>query len=44
VLNGYSLQADVDEQEKVILAVASGMLDRAGFEAWLRSRVTKAGP
>jgi death-on-curing protein len=44
MLNGFSLQADVDEQEKVILDVASGGLDRDGFEAWLRSRVSQAGP
>lgn len=44
VLNGHSPLADVDEQEKIIIAVASGMLDRDGFEAWLRTRVSKAGP
>jgi death on curing protein len=44
VLNGLALHADVEEQEKVILAVASGNLDRPAFEAWLRTKAAKAGP
>nr|VFK17268.1 MAG: death on curing protein [Candidatus Kentron sp. LPFa]VFK32516.1 MAG: death on curing protein [Candidatus Kentron sp. LPFa] len=39
VLNGYEIDADVDEQEQVILAVAAGELSRAEFTAWLRPRV-----
>ena len=40
LLNGFSVEADVDEQESVVLAVASGSLDRLGFEKWLRKRTT----
>lgn len=43
-LNGLALHASLDEQEKIILAVASGNLDRPAFEAWLRTKVAKAGP
>lgn len=38
VLNGYELIATVDEQEQIILSVADGMLDRAPFTEWVRSR------
>jgi death-on-curing protein len=41
VLNGLEVRASVDEQERVILEVASGRLDREGFARWLRSRVTQ---
>ena len=40
VLNGYEIQASVDEQERIILRLAAGELDRAAFTAWLRSRIT----
>nr|VFK44626.1 MAG: death on curing protein [Candidatus Kentron sp. SD]VFK49614.1 MAG: death on curing protein [Candidatus Kentron sp. SD] len=40
VLNGYEIDADVDEQEQVILAVAVGELSRAEFAAWLKPRLT----
>lgn len=35
-LNGFEIEASVDEQEEVILRVAEGTLDRAGFTEWLR--------
>ena len=41
VLNGYEINAPVDEQERIILSVAAGALDRAEFTEWLRGRVTK---
>ena len=41
LLNGYELRASVDEQEKIILDVASGVLDRSDFENWVRERTTK---
>jgi len=44
VLNGFALRADVDEQEKVVLAIASGSMSRDAFETWLRANVTKTGP
>jgi death-on-curing protein len=40
VLNGYEIQASVDEQEGIILRLAAGELDRAAFTAWLYSRIT----
>jgi death-on-curing protein len=39
VLNGHELSADVDEQERVFLAVAAGTLDRPGFTAWVAAHV-----
>nr|VFJ66299.1 MAG: death on curing protein [Candidatus Kentron sp. FW] len=39
VLNGYEIDAGVDEQERVILAVAAGEFSRAEFTAWLRPRL-----
>jgi len=43
VLNGYEIDATVDEQERVILSVASGELGRADFTNWLVARATKLG-
>lgn len=41
--NGYTLRASVDEMESIIMRVAAGELDRAGFVAWVRvRRVRKA--
>jgi death-on-curing protein len=37
LLNGYELDADVDEQEQVILGVASGTLSRSQFTDWIRT-------
>ncbi|WP_414542872.1 type II toxin-antitoxin system death-on-curing family toxin [Nostoc sp. CCY0012] len=36
ILNGMEISASVDEQEQVILAVASGDLGREDFGEWLR--------
>jgi len=38
VINGFELQADVDEAEKVILDVASGAMSRHDFVAWVKLR------
>jgi len=35
VLNGYEIHADVDEQERIFLALAAGKLAREEFEGWL---------
>ena len=35
LLNGYEIQALVDEQEKVIIGVASGKISRIEFSEWL---------
>ena len=41
ILNGWVLNADVDEQERVVLSVAAGQMNRSDFTAWLRTK-TKA--
>lgn len=40
ILNGLEIRASVDEQEQVILAVASGVLGRKAFAEWLRHHAT----
>ncbi len=42
VLNGFEIDAPVDEQEQVILQVAYGESGRPEFTDWLRSRIVKA--
>ena len=39
VLNDYEIHASVDEQERIVLEVASGKMDRPTFLAWLRLHV-----
>lgn len=39
LLNGFELFADVDEQERIILAVAAGDLRRDDFTDWVREHV-----
>lgn len=39
VLNGYELRAEVEEQERVFLAVAAGAFDRLTFTAWIQEHV-----
>jgi death-on-curing protein len=36
VLNGLEINASVDEQERVVLAIASGELRREAFAEWLQ--------
>ena len=40
VLNGLEINATVDEQERVILDLASGRLTREELTAWVRDHVT----
>jgi death-on-curing protein len=40
LLNGFEIQASVDEQERIILQAASGEIDRETFTGWLRDHVT----
>ena len=35
VLNGYQIDANVDEQEKIVLNLAAGKLERQEFTEWL---------
>jgi len=39
VLNGFELSASVDEQESVVLAVASGAMSRDDFGTWVEGHV-----
>jgi death on curing protein len=39
LMNGLEIRADVDEQERVILAVAAGEMQREMFTDWLRGVV-----
>ncbi len=39
VLNGYQINASVDEQVAIILGVASGNVGREAFTAWLRGHI-----
>ena len=41
VLNGFEINAPVDDQERVILDVASGLADRAALAGWLSAAVVK---
>ena len=39
ILNGFEIEASIDEQEKIILELADGSLDREELTAWLNSRI-----
>jgi death on curing protein len=39
ILNGYEINASIDEQEKIILQVASSELNRDNFTKWLSSKI-----
>ena len=39
LLNGFEIQASVDEQERIVLQLASGEMDRQAFTLWLRNNV-----
>lgn len=39
LMNGLEILADLDEQERTILAVAAGELSRESFTAWVRGIV-----
>jgi death-on-curing protein len=40
VLNGMEINASVDEQERVVLAISSGELGREAFLEWLQRNTT----
>lgn len=42
VLNGLEINASVDEQERTVLAIASGELGREAFVDWLRQHTAPA--
>ncbi len=41
LMNGYEIQADVDSQEAVILAVAASKMNRQDFLDWLQEHVVQ---
>lgn len=41
ILNGFEIQAPVDEQEDIILQLASGSLDRDKLMQWLDTHIVK---
>lgn len=41
LMNGYEIQADVDAQEAVILAVAASEINRQAFLEWLQDHVVQ---
>ena len=41
ILNGFEIDAAVDEQEQVILTIASGNMKRDAFAVWLRAHVVE---
>ena len=42
VLNGYEITASVDEQEQMVLSVATGQKSRAAFSEWLKQHLIEA--
>lgn len=42
ILNGFEINAPVDEQERIILNLAAGQMKRDAFIAWLNEHITKA--
>ena len=42
ILNGFQIDANVDEQERTILDLAAGKVGREAFTSWLRSHITSA--
>jgi death-on-curing protein len=41
VLNGFEIEASVEEQEQVIWQIASGNLNREAFTDWLRGKMVE---
>jgi death-on-curing protein len=41
ILNGYEIRASIDEQEKIVLSVASGQMSRAEFSEWLKQHIVE---
>jgi death on curing protein len=41
LLNNFEIQSSVDEQERIVLQVGSGEMDREAFTVWLRDHVVQ---
>ena len=39
LLNGHEIEASVDEQEQIIMGVASGQISRIELSEWLREHM-----
>ena len=39
LLNGFGIDALVDDQERVLLSVAAGELEREAFVAWVKDHI-----
>jgi death on curing protein len=39
ILNGFEIKASVDDQEKIILDLAAGKVDREQFTAWVNNHI-----
>jgi death-on-curing protein len=42
MFNGYEINAPVDEQEEIVLSVASGGMSRAEFGEWLKTTMVQS--
>ena len=41
ILNGFEINANIDEQESIIFQIASGKIDKEKFTEWLKSHVVE---
>lgn len=39
LMNGYEIEASVDEQESIILGVAANEINREDFSVWLQNHI-----
>ena len=44
LLNGYEIEASVDEQESIILQVAAGEMNKETFTGWVKSKIVALKP
>jgi death-on-curing protein len=40
-INGYAIDAPIEDQEKVVLTVAAGVLEREAFGDWLKKHIAR---
>jgi death-on-curing protein len=41
ILNGYEIISNLDEQERVMLELASGKMSRIKFSEWLNNHISQ---
>jgi death-on-curing protein len=44
LVNGHELHAPIDEQERIVLALAAGQCSRAAFLEWVTQHITPLEP